>query len=137
MPAPVAQAVGLVPGLAFDGTVVLIDAETIRRQAADRYVGDTILAQLRQADLVIANKLDLLTAHEKRALHAWLASQASRARVVDAIRAEAPVELVLGPALRNDGTSMLARCRSRRAVLIGHHRWRLAQPACGFARDRL
>ena len=107
MPAPVAQAVGLVPGLAFDGTVVLIDAQTIRRQAADRYVGDTILAQLRQADLVIANKLDLLTAHEKGALHAWLAGQASRARVVDAIRAEAPVELVLGPALRNDGASML------------------------------
>jgi len=126
MPGPVAQAVGLVPGLALDGTIVVIDVETVRRQAADRYVGDTILAQLRQADLVIANKLDLVTADEKRTLHAWLAQEAALARVVEAVRARAPVELVLGPALRDDGAPMApaARAARRSSFAATDGRWR-------------
>ena len=37
---------GRTPGLSLDAVIVLADAEQIRRQAADQYVGETVLTQL-------------------------------------------------------------------------------------------
>ena len=97
LPLPVAQAVGLVPGLALEAIVVVVDAETVRERLDDRYVGDTVAAQLRQADLVVANKLDLVAPADRSALPSWLADKAAAgAGIVDAIRGQAPVELILG-----------------------------------------
>ena len=45
--------------LPLEGVIVLADAEQIRAQAANRYVGDVVRRQLRQADLIVLNKVDL------------------------------------------------------------------------------
>jgi G3E family GTPase len=60
------------PGFRLDGIVVVVDAETIRQRADDRYVGDTVRRQLAQADVLVVNKADLLTADELAACRDWL-----------------------------------------------------------------
>mgnify|MGYP001015843145 FL=1 len=62
LPAAVARSVRLAAGVTVDGTVVLVDAETVRARADDRYVGDTVLRQLAEADLLLLNKVDLVDA---------------------------------------------------------------------------
>ncbi len=50
---------GRTPGFELDGVLVLADATAIHRQVADAYVGETVVAQLAAADLVVLTKLDL------------------------------------------------------------------------------
>ncbi|MBA3479828.1 MAG: GTP-binding protein, partial [Lautropia sp.] len=83
-------------GLVLDAVIVVIDAATVRQRAADRYVGDTVTAQLAQADLIVVNKLDLVAAGFCKDLTAWLQGQAPAARVAHACQGEVPVELILG-----------------------------------------
>ncbi len=96
LPAMVASAVGLLPAYSVDGIVVLADAETVRGQAADVYIGDTIARQLAAADLVILNKCDLASDAARAETLRWLATQAPTARVVPAERGVVPAALLLG-----------------------------------------
>ncbi|MYF08730.1 MAG: GTP-binding protein [Rhodospirillaceae bacterium] len=105
-PGAIAGTVGLLADFALDGTVVLADAETVRRRTADRYVGSTIRQQLAQADLILLNKCDL--AADPDAVEAWLGEAAPTARIVRAERADVPIDVVLGTrsgnaAIRADG----------------------------------
>ena len=106
-PAQVA-AYGHTPGLRLDAVVVLADAEQVRRQANDRWVADTVRQQLAAADLLVANKIDLLSdAVDVDALCDWLAGLTGRAAVVRTIRAAVPIDVLLGPRPAGDaaGTS--------------------------------
>jgi G3E family GTPase len=96
IPGAVARTLGLLPGLVLDAIVVVADAETLRARAADRYVGDTVLRQLCDADLIVLNKSDLVDAGTAAGLRDWLASQVPRARVLEAAHARLPIEVVLG-----------------------------------------
>ncbi len=96
LPGIVARSAALLPSFSIDGVVVLADAETVRARAADRYMGDTITRQLEDADLVILNKADLVEAGELNTLRQWLADAAPRARLIEAIRAEVPPEIMFG-----------------------------------------
>lgn len=83
LPGAVAQSLSLVAGLAHEATLVLIDAETARKLARDKYLADTILRQLAEADLVVLNKIDLVSDETRVELRAWLVDTASRARIVE------------------------------------------------------
>ena len=107
LPGAIAGTVGLLPAFVLDGTVVLADAETVRRRAADRYVGSTVRQQLAEADLILLNKCDL--AADPDAVEAWLGEAAPAARIVRAEQAEVPIDAVLGT--RTDGSA--ARAGSR------------------------
>jgi G3E family GTPase len=96
LPGMVASAVGLLEAYALDGVVVLADAETVRTQAADAYIGDTITRQLAAADLVILNRCDLVSVEAGSATVRWMEGQVPQARVVPAERSAVPAELVLG-----------------------------------------
>lgn len=63
---------GVAFGFPLVGVTVVIDAELIRQQSTDKYVGDTVMRQLRSADLVIVNKSDLVEPTELESLHVWL-----------------------------------------------------------------
>ncbi len=80
VPASVARTAGLAPTAAVMGTLVVADAEHIQRQAADRYVGDTVTQQLKEADWLMLNKPDLVSAEALRATAAWLQCLAPQAR---------------------------------------------------------
>ena len=67
-------------------TIVVVDAETVRRRASDRFVGDTVLRQLRVADVCVVNKTDLAGRHELDRLLPWLADRAPHAELVETVR---------------------------------------------------
>ncbi len=96
LPGAVARSVRLAAGVTVDGTVVLADAETVRARALDRHVGDTVLRQLAEADLIVLNKVDLVSDAEMPGLRAWLREAAPRAAVVEAVESQVPPEIVLG-----------------------------------------
>lgn len=94
-PATVA-AYGHGPGYALDAVVVLVDAETVRQRAVDRYVGDTVIGQLRSADIVVVNKVDLVTPAVAADVVEWLGPRVDRALVVEAARAEIDPAVLFG-----------------------------------------
>lgn len=81
LPGPVAATAGLAEGVHVAGTLVLADATAVRRQANDRYVGDTVRGQLAAADWLLLSKRDQVdetTAHEVEAALSGWAPQARR-----------------------------------------------------------
>ena len=70
-PAPVAHH-ATTPGFRLDGIVVVADAATVRRRAADELVGRTVLRQLAAADLVVLNRADLAASAQLEVLEPWL-----------------------------------------------------------------
>ncbi len=80
LPASVVRTVKLSPLAEVVGTLVVADAELVQRQAADRYVGDTVRQQLQQADWLMLNKPDLVAADALQATAAWLQRQVPHAR---------------------------------------------------------
>jgi len=96
IPSAVARAAALVPGLRLEATVVVADAPTVRARAADRYVGDTVRQQLEDADLLLLNQTDRADATTMTALQAWWAAEHPRTPLWPTVRAQVPVEAVLG-----------------------------------------
>ncbi|MEI7619682.1 MAG: GTP-binding protein [Actinomycetota bacterium] len=86
----------LTPGYRLDGVVVVADAETVRRRSADRVVGRTVQRQLRAAEVLVLNKLDLVDADAAHALQQWARTMAPDAVILDAVEAQVPVQLLLG-----------------------------------------
>ena len=96
IPGAILLTVSLIDGFRPDGTVVLADAPQLRRAAVDPYIGDTILRQLRDANIVLMNKSDLLGETELEALDLWLADTAPQAARLPSIRGAVAIEAVLG-----------------------------------------
>jgi G3E family GTPase len=96
LPGAVARTLSLLPGLALDAVLVLADAETLRERATDRYVGDLVRQQLREADLVALNKVDRVEVAEIAYLQQWLAQELPRAHVMPCEQARLAPAMVLG-----------------------------------------
>jgi G3E family GTPase len=96
LPGSVARGARLAPGIEIDGVVVVVDAETIRLRAQNRHVGDTVLQQLTDADLLVLNKIDLVAPPMLAATRHWLSGVTPRARIVESLNAGVPAELILG-----------------------------------------
>ncbi|MBT6273757.1 MAG: GTP-binding protein [Chromatiales bacterium] len=102
LPGAVARSVGLVAGLALDGVVVMVDAETILTHADSRYLADTVERQVSEADLVLVNKADLVTTQHLVRVDEWLASQAPYARAMHTVHADVPLSGLLGTGIEHD-----------------------------------
>jgi G3E family GTPase len=94
LPGAIAQSVSLVVGLTLDCIVVVADAETVRARASDLYLGDTIVRQLADADIVLLNKADLAPA--LGAVTSWLPSITPAARIVATNHGRIASEVVFG-----------------------------------------
>jgi len=94
-PAKIAQ-YGQMYQLPLDGVLVVVDAEQVRTQAENKYVGDTVLRQLAQADLLILNKTDLVPPETLAELRAWLAEQSPGTPLLETVRSEVPPDVLLG-----------------------------------------
>ena len=84
------------PGFALDATLVLADAETVEQRSTDRYVGDTVLGQLSVADIIVVNKIDLVTPDERARLRQWISDRWPETIVHEAEQAVVPAELLFG-----------------------------------------
>ena len=92
-PGRIADLATLEPRLIRDGVIVVVDAAEIRARATDRRVGDTIVRQLKAADLLVLNKRDLI--EDAGELRAWLAGR-STAPVIEARHAGVALDLLFG-----------------------------------------
>ena len=94
-PSAIFDSITLLKGFAADGVVVLVDTETIRENANDKYMGDTILAQITQADILLLNKCDLVDPQYISENANWLTRQNPKARLVKTKHSVAAPEVVL------------------------------------------
>ena len=84
------------PGFRLDGVIVLVDASTVRQRVRDRYVGQHVLRQLRGADLLLLNKIDLISNEDRTNVRTWLGDVAPGVSILDVERADVPVEVLFG-----------------------------------------
>ena len=84
------------PDMRLDGIVALVSAPSVRAQLNDAYIADSILRQLKRADLFVLNKIDLVEPAELQTLKAWLSEQYPLASQVAVAHGSLPVDLVLG-----------------------------------------
>ncbi len=109
LPAAVARSARLAFGLSVDAIVVVADAQAIRGLCANAYLNDTVLQQLREADLVLLNKTDLLGADALQEVESWLFSAVPHVRVVPCSQGNVPTQLVLGLQLPRTQTGAFTR----------------------------
>ena len=95
LPGAIAASVSLIDGYQMDGVVVLADAETIREQADDAYIGDTIIRQITDADLIVLNKSDLLTEENLNRAKTWLKEKSQNTEIIPASHCILPPETLL------------------------------------------
>jgi G3E family GTPase len=77
----------------LEAIVTLVDAEHARDPRLDaQLVRDQIVV----ADIIVLNKVDLVSGEEMPALTCWLRSIAPQARILPAIQADVPLDLLLG-----------------------------------------
>jgi G3E family GTPase len=82
--------------LPLDGVIVVADAERIREQSVNKYVGDVVLLQLAQADLILLNKTDCVTTEVLAQVRKWLGETAPGIPVYETVRSNVPPELLMG-----------------------------------------
>jgi len=92
-PGRIADLATLEARLHRDGVIVVVDADDVQRRAADRRVGDTVLRQLKAADLLVLNKIDLT--NDPSVVRTWLGGQ-SAAPVLEARHADVLLALLFG-----------------------------------------
>ena len=80
----------------LDAVIVLADAEQVREKAVNKYVGETVIRQLQGADLIVLNKIDLVSMAERTAVRAWLAGISHNARLVETTFGRLPAAVLLG-----------------------------------------
>ena len=95
IPSAIVGSVSLLDGFRVDGIVILADAETLLRSATDKYMGDTVLRQLADANIVVLNKTDLVECDELARTKLWLDQQNAGVGVVEATHSNVPPEVVL------------------------------------------
>ncbi len=153
IPGAILAALIFAEGLRHDGIVVLADAARIRQTAANRYLADTVERQLRDADIVVLNKVDLVDEAGLAETRRWLHERVPGARIVPTTHGDAPVAALLGALpvprrghhrIAGHAEGLFASCVLRPEGLVdaADLARRLAQPdlglmrAKGFLRDR-
>lgn len=92
-PGRIADLATLEARLQRDGVIVVVNADDVQQRAGDRRVSDTILRQLKAADLLVLNKIDLID--DPSVVRRWIGAQ-STAPVLEARHADVPLALLFG-----------------------------------------
>jgi G3E family GTPase len=86
------------PGCRLDLVAVMADAETIRSQARDQFVGELVTRQLRGADIVLLSKTDLVTPQSAATVTEWITGVVGDDRLVVPVSAgRVDPDLLLAP----------------------------------------
>jgi G3E family GTPase len=96
LPGAIVNSIALLSSFRADGTVVMVDAETVLDRAQDRYLSDTITRQLADADLIALTRLDLIDNKQANAVRGWLREGWGDTEVVNAVNGQIPPQVLLG-----------------------------------------
>ncbi len=95
IPSAIVGSLSLLEGFRTDGIVVVADAETVRRSARDKYMSDTVLRQITDANIIILNKTDLVEAPDLEDTERWIKEQNTSVRIIKAEHSAVAPEAVL------------------------------------------
>ncbi|CAB3897467.1 CobW family GTP-binding protein [Achromobacter anxifer] len=95
-PGRIAQVGMADPMLQLEGVVVLADAANVRTLAQDPLLADTLLRQLRAADLLVLNKTDLVSDEERASVRQWLHAASQGAAMMEAREGRVDLGHLLG-----------------------------------------
>jgi G3E family GTPase len=84
----------IAPLVRLDSILTVVDAEQIRDLGREYVV--LAMNQVGVADIVIINKVDLVTGEELEGVRQWVREIIPNARMVEAVQADVPLELVMG-----------------------------------------
>lgn len=94
------------PGLELDAVIVLVDAETIRAAADDKYIDQTIRSQLAAAEVLVVNKCDLVSPEALDETIQWLAGEWPDAFLLTTTESQVALEVLFGrPSTRSFDTA--------------------------------
>jgi G3E family GTPase len=95
IPGAIVGSISLLDGFRVDGIVILADAETIRSSASDKYMSDTVLHQILDANIIVLNKTDLVDELARNETILWLKQQTPNVSIIEAQQGVVPLEAVL------------------------------------------
>ena len=87
------------------GIVVLVDASEVQNRSTDRYISNTVLKQLQTAELLIVNKIDLVSSEKLAELEAWLEDVSPTAVRLNTTGGVVPVQMIFGEQIKGNGFS--------------------------------
>ncbi|MDC0229805.1 GTP-binding protein [Deltaproteobacteria bacterium] len=90
------------PELSPSGIVVLVDAAEVQNRSTDRYVRNTVLKQLQTAELLIVNKIDLVSREKLAELEAWLVDVSTTAVRLNTTGGVVPVQMIFGGQIKGN-----------------------------------
>mgnify|MGYP000986769970 FL=1 len=93
------------PELSPSGIVVLVDAAEVQNRSTDRYISNTVLKQLQTAELLIVNKIDLVSREKLAELEAWLEDVSPTAVRLNTTGGVVPVQMIFGEQIKGNGFS--------------------------------
>ena len=106
---------------ALDAIIALADVELVRDQASDKYVGETVLRQLAAADIIVLNKLDLVSEEQAEASRNWIEGFVPQARVIETTQARAPLAVLLRAGASRAAAQVTQESRDDRGSHEGEH----------------
>ena len=95
-PARIMDIARLDPELSPSGIVVLVDAAEVQNFSTDCYISNTVIKQLQTAELLIVNKIDLVSKEKLAELEAWLEEVSPAAVRLKTSGGVVPVEMIFG-----------------------------------------
>jgi G3E family GTPase len=95
IPSAIAGSVSLLEGFCTDGIAIVADVETVQSSAGDKYMGDTVLRQIADANIIVLNKTDLVSEAHLWETKQWLGLQNGGARVIESTHSIVPPAVIL------------------------------------------
>ena len=113
IPSAIESSISLIPECFTESIVSIIDCEQIQDQLNDKYISDTVLSQIESADLILANKADLIKNYSS--FHDWRENHDVLSKAIMVSHSEIDLDIFLG-ITRQDLTSRT----SARKIEEGH-----------------
>ena len=106
LPGAIASSLSLLAGFSVNSIIVLVDGATIESQSTDKYLADTIERQLAAADIMVINKIDLLTDNAHENLKKRLQRSYPSARVLSNSKLDGSIASLLIDCRRGSGAGI-------------------------------
>lgn len=104
----------------LDSITCLVDAEGIFAHGDNDQLNMLKLRQIAFADLVVLNKVDLVTPDHVEVIREWIGHYLKRIRIIEAVQCKVPLEILLAVG-RFDLAHVLERYDSTTSAHVDHH----------------
>ena len=84
------------PAIRLDGSIVVVDAETMQDLAEESLTRRLFHSQISAADLIVLSKVDLIDGAQRAEARKWLSEHYPDKRVIEAVAGNVPPDLILG-----------------------------------------